>query len=342
MATSATMRPATSPCTLSSTTYPLPPPPGSSASASPMPMSSLINLSNLEHFLTNINTRLQQQETQIAALQQTLTNSISLTAFSAFSSTLLTHIEEQEQKINQLQQQIQTLTTETTHIQTHSKTLTQQQEILKQTVNQQTLSSALQAVEDRLSDRIDGLKKDKATNHQVNHLESSQHLLMSQLTSLQSLLSHKIDRAELPLLDAANDKFSVLLDYQQSSQQRIERIEASLEAIDHTLTEKEDKTAINDKLSVLSDDVANKVDMSWLEQNVLDALTDMQDELLRFAAHDETMRAIIEEQQQIHHTVTHHNSHVTNVSTDVTTTAEKLQQLEKTVRLTHTLHIYTV
>ena len=271
------------------------------ASLPPLPaLSSLINVSNLEHFLTAVTGRLQQQEQLIGQLQSTLSSHLSVTAFSTFSTTLMQHIEQQDKRIEQLQHTVDTLTPHTATLAQHSTQLQQHSQQLREKADTMYADERLAAVTDKLQSSIDSLRSSTTTLTAHQRLDSSVHMMQSQMTAIQANIAHKIDRAEMPLIEGMAHTVVEYGERMDKMEDRLEVTEKQLDDTQRHVEGKADKADVDGKWRQVSEDVSSKVGVEWLQSNVLDDLRDVQDELMRFAAHDDTMRSIIEQQQQLH------------------------------------------
>ena len=322
LSASSTLRPSSSPAAFASQA-PLPPPPS---------LGSLINASNLEHYLSSLHSRLQSQEHTITQLQSTLSSSLSLTSFSSFSSTLLAHVEAQEKKIADLQAAVDSLTQQQPTVASHSALLAQHSHQLSHSASKDELSSALSSLQSTLSSSLTDLRGATPSLTSFHQLQSSLHMLLTQMGHMQTLLGDKVDKAELPLLEGVEERVKGMMDGVEGVERRVAVLESDVKDAKKALDTKEDKEDADGRLRSIEDELAEKVGSDWLQENVVDELRAVQDDLLRFAAHDETMRRIIEEQQQLHSTFTSHHTRVQSVSTDVSSTQQRLDDLDARVR----------
>ena len=297
--TSFSTRPSSSPATFSPAA-PLPPLPA---------FSSLINVSNLEHFLTAVTTRLQQQEQVIGQLQSTLASHLSVTAFSSFSNTLMQHIEQQDKRIEDMQHSLDSLLPHTATLAQHSTQLQHHSQQLREKADTTYTDERLAAATDKLHSSIDALRSSTAPLAAHQRLDSSLHMMQSQMTAIQANIAHKIDRAEMPLIEGMAHTVVEFGERMDKMEDRVDHIDKQLHDTTRHVEAKADKVDVDGKWRQLAEDVSSKVGTDWLQSNVLDDLRDVQDELVRFAAHDDTMRSIIEQQQQLHDKVGYSTQH---------------------------------
>ena len=286
-------RPSSSPSSFSQAAAP--------SSLPPLPaLSSLINVSNLEHFLTAVTARLQQQEQLIGQLQSTLSSHLSVTAFSSFSTTLMQHIEQQDKRMEAMQHTIDSLIPHTATLAQHSTQLQHHSQQLREKADVAYTDERLAAVTDKLQSSLDTVRSSTAPLSAHQRLDSSVHMMQAQMTAIQSNIAHKIDRAEMPLIEGMAHTVTEYGERMNRMEDRVEVTEKQLDDTRRQVEAKADKVEADGKWRQLSEEVSSKVGVEWLQSNVLDDLRDVQDELMRFAAHDDTMRSIIEQQQQLH------------------------------------------
>ena len=263
-------------------------------------------MSNLEQYLTAITGRLQQQEALIAALQTAVTAHVSVSAFSSFSGTLMQHMEKQEARLDAMQRSIDALTTTSTqHTSELANHSTQLRALSDKCAAAATLTytdERLSAVTDTLTTSIDALRAATAPLTAHQRLDSSVHMMASQMAAVQSTIAHKLDRAELPLIEGMATTVGEYAHRLDDMDRRVDGIE---QAVDAARVEADGavgrvKADVEGRWQRLSEEVGDKVGMDWLQQNVVDALRDVQDELTAYAAHDDTMRHILDQQQQLH------------------------------------------
>ena len=268
-------------------------------------------MSSLEHYLAAITTRLQQQDTLINTLQSAVTSHVSVAAFSSFSNTLMQHMEKQEARLDQLQRIIDTLNVPELHntlsrhdseLASHSAQLRDVSDKCAAAATVAYVDDRLSAVTDTLTSSIDGVRSMAAplTSHQ--RLDSSLHLMASQLSSMQSSIAHKIDRAEMPLIENIGHTVAQYARRMDDADHRMDAMQQQLHTAKHELGGSVDKVRadVEGRLGELSEALGEKVGVEWLQEHVVDALRDVQDELTAYAAHDDTMRHILDQQQQLH------------------------------------------
>lgn len=210
------------------------------------------------------------------------------------------HIQQQDERVQAMQHTIDSLTPHTATLQQHTSQLQHHSEQLREKADVADMDERLAAVSDKLQSSIDAVRSSTAPLAAHQRLDSSVHLMQSQMSAIQANIAHKIDRAELPLIEGMAH---TVAEYGERMDRMEDRVEVAEKQLDHTRRQvevKADKTEVDGKWRQLSDEVAAKVGMEWLQSSVLDDLRDVQDELMQYAAHDDTMRSIIEQQQQLH------------------------------------------
>ena len=325
-ASAATLRPSSSPSTFASPPLlpsSLPPPPS---------LGSLINMSALEHYLTSLHSRVQAQEAALTSLTSALHSTLPLSSFSTFSTTLLSHIEAQDQKIADLQSTIDTLTAQQPTLSSHSALLAQHAQQLQATPSTSDLTSALSSLSATLTTSLADLRASTPSLTSFHQLQSSLHLLLTQTSHLQSLLADKVDRAELPLLEGVEERVKTMVEGLDSVEGRVQGLEGELKDVRREVEGKESREEASQRLSVVEEQLKGRVTLEWVEEHVVDDLREVQDELLRFAAHDETMRRVLEEQRELHARVHSHHSVYEGVSADVGVTRQRMEEVEARLR----------
>ena len=303
----------------------------------PLPtLSSLINVSNLEHFLTAVTGRLTHQEALIAQLQAALSAQLSVSAFSSFSSTLMQHIEQQDKRMEDMQRSLDALQPHTATLAQHSAQLQHHSQQLRDKADTAQADDRLAAATDKLQSSIDALRASSAPLAAHQRLDSSVHLMASQMAAVQASIAHKIDRAELPLLEGMAQTVAQYGERLDATEERVDAAERQLDDTARHVQAKADKAEVEGRLRQLGEEVGGKVGAEWLQSNVVDDLRDVQDELLRFAAHDDTMRSIIEQQERLHDTVHSHHTQVSGVSTEFASAQERWLDIEQRVSQTTT------
>jgi SMC interacting uncharacterized protein involved in chromosome segregation len=147
-------------------------------------------------------------------------------------------------------------------------------------------------------------------------------------STLTALIADKVDRAELPLLEGVNERVRRVLEEVEDTGARVGKLEREMTDVKQEVDSKQSSDEAQEQQRRLTEELQDKVGMDWLVDKVLDPLREVQDELLRFAAHDDTMRQIMQEQQELHSRVQTHHTRVSSYSSDIVSTQQKLNEID--------------
>jgi hypothetical protein len=146
-----------------------------------------------------------------------------------------------------------------------------------------------------VNEQLTALKNDKASKAIVSSLETSQHRLVEEILALQKLISCKIDRVEVPLLDVASEKLQFLLDFQTTADARLEKAEQELMGLNRSVGQKESKESFAKTIQAVREEVAKKVDGAFIKDQVLSSLHKAEDDIVRLKASEEILDKLMED-----------------------------------------------
>lgn len=296
-------------------------------------LSGFVNVGKLENVLAQLMAKMESQQHRIDSLEAQLSSSISLSAFNTYSARM-------EETITALQSRYDWLEKQTLALQEENVKLTQGYSALKilqhkldDKIDASVYHEKLEEFHTQLVESLTSLKNDKASKTTVSAIESSQHKLVQEIMAMQKLVACKIDRVEVPLIDAAMEKMNLLLDFQDSASTRIEKLEHDVTSLNKAVEKKESKEAIIQRMQVIHEHLQKKVDTEYLKTHVLTPLSETQDHVAKLSASEETLQKLVEEHHSVasssssyYHTLESHSEKLDSISLSILTLKEQLDK----------------
>jgi len=156
-----------------------------------------------------------------------------------------------------------------------------------------------QDADDALATAFQRLDDDKADSRQLDKLETAQRHLAQQLTAMQSTVACKMDKAELPLLEAVSDKIQALMNFREAASLAIEQLQEEAGEARALLDSKEDKQQMVHRMQMIHQLLESKADTEWVCKELLEPLEAAQLQLERCAHNENTLTDVVEEQAQL-------------------------------------------
>ncbi|KMS94327.1 hypothetical protein BVRB_022520, partial [Beta vulgaris subsp. vulgaris] len=102
----------------------------------------------------------------------------------------------------------------------------------------------------------------------INRLDSGQRQLAKQLTALQELLSCKVDRVEVPLIQNAGERVKAADQFRLETGPKIESIESKLEKLEEQIDSKEERSAIVERMQAIYREFQNRPEKCFIEDKI--------------------------------------------------------------------------
>lgn len=203
--------------------------------------SGLLDYHKLEHLLDHLLRSSTEQQAKIAALELELANrptkadlQAHQTAITQTVDTLTKRLTDMESRIARIEDLVPTIRQDAASVQT-----------ILAAVPALATNAGLQQMEQKVTEQlhntIEGLMADHVSRDCFSQLETSQRRLFEELVALQNMVACKIDRVEVPLLQASADRIKELIQSREEHSKRLQEIDASLARVCVSLEQKEDK-----------------------------------------------------------------------------------------------------
>jgi hypothetical protein len=219
----------------------------SSSSSSKTVSSSLdgvFNVGRLEDVLRDIASSMAENTRRIAQLERDSTQRVSTQAFAVFCEQMSDRLGMLDAKAERTDERLLVLeTTGGPLADRHSRVLQTLEERQQQSVDKAALLAFKTELDDYVSACLQRFDADKANTSIVSALEASQHAVTRQLSAVQSLIACKIDRVEVPLLEAAGEKIESLCVFSDDATERMAATDVALTAHAEALASKQERAA---------------------------------------------------------------------------------------------------
>ena len=209
------------------------------------------------------------QQARIDVLERNAASSVSLSSFQSLSSRLESTIEHLNAQFGAIDQRLAEMGDEMSEVQKTLATLPELRAQVEAKVDATLWRSRADEARASLQEQIVALKADKSSKQVVSSLEQSQHRLVEEVLALQKMLSCKIDRVEVPLLDVASEKLQFLMDFQSAADARLDKSEHDIQHLAKAVHTKESKDSAAKTNAALRDEIARKVDATFIREQVL-------------------------------------------------------------------------
>ena len=211
-----------------------------------------INVVKLQTVMNSLVSRLDAQQTQIHRLEEELKqNTVTKGAMAAHAASV-------DERLSKIEEAIRRWTDAWGRIEEAAETIEDNAARLKELYDAQAMKADLgdfaqlkAEVHAELERKTEELAATRASASAVSSLEDSQHRILEEVVALQQLVACKIDRVEIPLLNAVSEKLQRSLAFTDEAAPRLQRLEEAAVATARVLAQKEDKEAVVQRMQHL-------------------------------------------------------------------------------------------
>jgi hypothetical protein len=258
-------------------------------------LSGFVNVGKLEDVLQTLLQRMDAQQARIDQLERQAAQSVSLTSFQSLSHRLESTIDHMNTQFGAIDARLGEMAEEMANVQATLATLPALRATVDAKLDNDAGSRKLDELRTTMLEQFTSVKSDKASKSIVSSLETSQHRLVEEILAMQKMIACKIDRVEVPLLDVASEKLQFLLDFQQTADTRLEKAETDLSTLNRQVAQKESKDTHAKTVLALREELAKKVDGTFIKSEVLSSLHRAEDEVVRLRASEEVLDKLMED-----------------------------------------------
>jgi len=252
----------------------------SKESVAAVSVSNLVNFSNLERVFGEIFESISKVNQRIDRLESDAASNVALSRFLALkneyesSSTLF------EDRIKYLEQMVSDLKPTKEQTAYNAESIEKLRERSKSFVDTESFESSLSDLELTISDKIEQIASTKCSNARTKKLEESTQGICAQISAMESLLQCKVDKSQVPLIECCQRQLDSLEKFRDQISQRVCIVDDHIADITTDLEQKLEKSLFNDSLLEIEQKITKKVDMSFLNEQVIKRLNTLLPDLL--------------------------------------------------------------
>ena len=240
-------------------------------------LDEIVNVNKLTTIISSLSQRLVSQEQYIKELQLSVSKCVTTDEYHSMISKYDTLLNQMDQRVTAIEQRIESMNGPLEQINNNTSNISNLQLDLNQRITNENYMISTNELKEDINKQLKQIKLEKASRGVLQAVEDSQHRLVEQVLAYQKMLSCKVDRVEIPLLHAAAEKLQYLLEFKETSEPRLNKLEKSLELCHNTLKEKENKKNMVQRMQVLHELINNKVDHDFIKNKVLIELDRLDD-----------------------------------------------------------------
>lgn len=251
-------------------------------------LTSIVNLSPLPRNLQDA------QQAQISRMEADMrANYIHRREFEAQMQALNARVSHMEEAVHRWTSAWQHIEEAANQIDAHAARITELTEASRMKADLSDFAQFKAEMKDLLDERNEILSRDKASAQTVQELEDSQHRILEEVLAMQRVIACKVDRVEIPLLNASAEKLQRAVAFQEQANQRLKALEEAAVTTSQVLAQKEDKEAIVHRMQLIHRELANRPDLSWLNSRVVDPVDVLQKDVAQLLQTQNELEATI-------------------------------------------------
>eukprot|EP01006_Ploeotia_vitrea_P035386 TRINITY_DN65873_c4_g1_i1.p3 TRINITY_DN65873_c4_g1~~TRINITY_DN65873_c4_g1_i1.p3 ORF type:complete len:377 (-),score=202.84 TRINITY_DN65873_c4_g1_i1:165-1295(-) len=231
-------------------------------------LSGFVNVGKLEQLLQSMAARLEEQADRTARLERELAARPTSAAVAEMKRQHEAAMTRVQARCRELEQRVVVLEQVAARVQRQEAELGAVRRTLAAKQDKIAADQDAKRARAHVDARFKQVEQTKAAAQQMQHVEDSQHRLFEQMVALQNLMNTKVDRIEVPLLKAANQKLESLVKFQESIEGKMTALSAQVDEASAKMKEKEDKTVMVERMQRINELIGKKVDQDDLDKNI--------------------------------------------------------------------------
>eukprot|EP00484_Ammonia_sp_Unknown_P015724 CAMPEP_0197072912 /NCGR_PEP_ID=MMETSP1384-20130603/210337_1 /TAXON_ID=29189 /ORGANISM="Ammonia sp." /LENGTH=420 /DNA_ID=CAMNT_0042511735 /DNA_START=44 /DNA_END=1306 /DNA_ORIENTATION=- len=249
-------------------------------STAPISVSNLVNLSNLERVFTDIYDKLSTFSSRLDQLESGLASNVSLTRFLSLKNEYESNMNLMENRLKYLEESASEFKPIIAKCTYNQESIEKLRENAKSLVSTQSFESSLNDLQSSVNEQLDQMNNSKSNNERCKKLEESAKNLSQQMSAMESMLQCKVDKSQVPLIESCQKQLDSLERFRDQISQRVCIIDDQIADINTDLDAKLNQTTFDDAQIEIEKILLKKVDMAFLNEQVIKRLNTLLPDLL--------------------------------------------------------------
>mmetsp|Transcript_29828 Transcript_29828/g.47573 ORF Transcript_29828/g.47573 Transcript_29828/m.47573 type:complete len:382 (+) Transcript_29828:51-1196(+) len=249
-------------------------------SAAPISVSNLVNLSNLERVFTDIYDKLSTFSSRLDQLESGLASNVSLTRFLSLKNEYESNMNLMENRLKYLEESASEFKPIIAKCTYNQESIEKLRENAKSLVSTQSFESSLNDLQSSVNEQLEQMNNSKSNNERCKKLEESAKNLSQQMSAMESMLQCKVDKSQVPLIESCQKQLDSLERFRDQISQRVCIIDDQIADINTDLDAKLNQTTFDDAQIEIEKILLKKVDMAFLNEQVIKRLNTLLPDLL--------------------------------------------------------------
>lgn len=272
-----------------------------------------LNVTGLEDILQSFQTEITKLVKRVDTNENFSQMCVSNEKFSKLESSFGARLLVLESKVDGLEEKLGVLEKLTFTVDQNEKKLERVEKLTEKQISSSAFEEKLGSSENHFDSKLEKLKRKCGSAHTVEKLELAQRDMLRKQLNLEQGLCTKMDKSELPLIEALASRIEVLGENIEANFGRFENLDAKLDGNIDRANEKVDKSEFDRKVGEVMETVRSKTDVSFAKEKLLTPLSGIKSYLDQFENFDPAkastlLSTITEKQSELLETISNQQS----------------------------------